>query len=252
MTAGSSTRDARNRASEIKFLVSPDTAARLRERARALLSPDLHAGGPHSDEYTTTSLYFDTLPEFAVFGRRGSYRRAKYRVRRYGAGDVVFLERKLRTKEFVSKRRTTVHVEYLPFLMSPVVNESWSAAWFHHRLLARKLSAVVQVSYRRTARVGITDHGPIRLTVDEDLKGLTIDRPHFAPLDRALPLTTSAVVEMKFCGPMPAVFKQIAEAFALVAEPVSKYRLAIQATRPAIAERDQTARESAAILTRQI
>jgi len=230
MTAGSTTRDSRECAAEIKFLLSPATAARLRERARSLLSPDPHAGGPNADEYTTTSIYFDT-PDFAVYNRRGSYRRAKYRIRRYGSGAIVFLERKLRTSRCVSKRRTTVGVEDLPLLTSSSVDRSWSGAWFHDRLLARRLAPVAEVSYQRTARVGMTDYGPMRLTVDEHVVGMAIDTPCFLQLDSALPLTSSAILELKFRGPMPAVFKRIVEEFALVARPVSKYRLAMQATR---------------------
>ena len=40
---------------------------------------------------------------------------------------------------------------------------------------------------------------------------------------------------MKFRGPIPAVFKIIAEEFALEAVRVSKYRLGLEATRPEIA-----------------
>ena len=90
-------------------------AARIRERARQLLSPDPYAGGPSADEYTTTTLYFDTA-DFAVYSRRGSYRRAKYRIRRYGQSDMVFLERKLRTSDCLTKRRTPVRIEDLPLL----------------------------------------------------------------------------------------------------------------------------------------
>src|SRR5690349_9820008 len=113
--ATESTREIRENALEIKFEVDPDTAARIRERARALFAADPYAGGPHADEYKTSTLYFDT-EAFDVYKRKGSYRRAKHRVRRYGTADLVFLERKLRTPDLVSKRRTIVRCDDLPLL----------------------------------------------------------------------------------------------------------------------------------------
>lgn len=233
MTTGSNTREVRDNASEVKFRVHTDTAGRLRERARSLLSPDPYAGGTNADEYTSTTIYFDTA-DYAVYGRRGSYRRAKYRVRRYGAGDLVFLERKLRTANYVSKRRTAVRIEDLPLLTAPSPDRSWEGCWFHERLLMRKLGAVSQVSYQRTARVGMTDYGPIRLTIDEVLRGLTIDEPEYRS-GATTSLTDDAIIEMKFRGVMPVVFKQIVEEFALTPDRVSKYRLGIQAVRPGVA-----------------
>ena len=94
--------ESRKYAREIKFLIDPARAAEIRDWACAQLNPDPYAAS--GDTYRTTTLYFDT-PEFAVYQRRGSYGRSKYRVRRYGASDDVFLERKLRTNALVSKDR---------------------------------------------------------------------------------------------------------------------------------------------------
>ena len=196
-----------------------------------MLSPDPWASGPSADEYTTTTLYFDTA-DYAVYGRRGSYRRAKYRIRRYGESDLVFLERKLRTSECLTKRRTTVRIEDLPLLTATSVESSWDGNWFLERLLMRKLGSVCQVTYRRTARVGMTDYGPIRLTIDEDLHGVVVDQPAFTSQNGAAQLTPQTIIEMKFRAAMPAVFKQIVEEFALQPQRLSKYRLGLEATRP--------------------
>ena len=234
MTAASTTREVRDSASEIKFSVDTATASRIRDRARHLLSPDPWASGPSADQYTTSTLYFDTA-DYAVYGRRGSYRRAKYRIRRYGESDTVFLERKLRTSECLTKRRTTVRIDDLPLLTATSVESSWHGNWFLERLLMRKLGTVCQVTYRRTARVGMTDYGPIRLTIDEDLHGAIVDQPAFTSSsghNGAAPLTLQTIVEMKFRAAMPAVFKQIVEEFALQPQRLSKYRLGLEATRP--------------------
>jgi hypothetical protein len=225
-------REIRESAFEIKFVVDQDTGQRIRERARALLAADPWASGPAADEYTITSLYFDT-PDLAVYNRRGSFRRAKYRIRRYGQSDMVFLERKLRTKDLLSKRRTNVRLEDLPLLHNgeDAVDRTWPGHWFRKRIHTRGLGAVCQITYERTARIGLTDYGPIRLTVDTGLKASAVDGASFVSSDGAQPVTESTIVEMKFRAGIPAVFKLLVEEFALTAQRVSKYRLATECTR---------------------
>ena len=105
-------REARGSASELKFLLDPSLGEQVRDWARARLEPDPHGAGPSDDEYLTSSLYFDT-GEWDVFHRRGSFGKAKYRIRRYSGVDVVFLERKLRTSKMVVKRRTMMPIGVL-------------------------------------------------------------------------------------------------------------------------------------------
>jgi len=233
MTAQAASRETRENASELKFIVDPDTASGIRALVRTLLTPDPYASGPAADEYRTTSLYFDT-EDLAVYHRRGSYRRAKYRVRRYGHGDVVFLERKLRTADVLTKRRTAVRIEQLAHLTSESVDPDWPGQWFRERVLMRRLSPVCLVSYRRMARVGVTDYGPIRLTIDDDVTGTMAHGAHFSDGHRQCPLTVETIVEMKFRAAMPAVFKRVVEEFALQPVRVSKYRLGMEATRPSV------------------
>src|SRR5947208_2079010 len=164
-------REYREFASELKFLVSPPTAERIREWARARLVPDPNASGESSDAYRITSLYFDTR-HFDVFHRRGSFGRSKYRIRRYGASEVAFLERKLKTRGLLSKRRSVVKLAELKRLGDTRPERGWAGFWYHQRLLARRLNPVCRISYRRTARVAMTGFGPIRLTLDDDIRAL--------------------------------------------------------------------------------
>ena len=108
-------RPARPFISEAKFVVDSSTGRRIREWARTHLDPDPHGAGPFGDEYGISSLYFDT-DAGDVFHRRGSFGRAKYRVRRYGDAEVAFLERKLRKPGILSKRRTVVALDALQCL----------------------------------------------------------------------------------------------------------------------------------------
>ena len=94
-------------AREIKFRLLPDLAMAVREWVGPRLQADPNASSPGGSGYDITSLYCDT-PEFDVFQRRGSYGRSKYRIRRYGRSDVVFLERKMRTQGKLTKRRSII------------------------------------------------------------------------------------------------------------------------------------------------
>lgn len=221
-------RETRDLASELKFSVDPDAAGRIREWARPRLGPDPFATGPTGDEYRTSTIYYDTQ-DLAVYHRRGSYGRSKFRIRRYGEADMLFLERKLRTSGVLSKRRTIASIDQLTRLTGTVADPEWHAYWFHRRILMRRLHPVCQVSYGRMARVAMSDYGPFRLTLDADLVAQPVAGPAFAAGLATPILPGRMILEMKFRVEMPAVFRQLAEAFALRPERLSKYRLAVEA-----------------------
>lgn len=232
MLQASNTRETREAAREVKFLVTPAVAEQVLEWSRSRLAPDPYATGASGDEYRTTSLYFDTSA-FAVYHRQGSFKRSKYRIRRYGSADVVFLERKLRTSTMLSKRRTTVPIEALPQLSEPGPSPHWAGHWFKQRIEARQLAPVCQVSYHRHARVGSGQYGPMRLTFDNEVRvqpcyGLQFDPPAGVPV-----LETHAIIEMKYRAVLPAVLRHLVEEFSLQACAVSKYRLSLEALRQA-------------------
>ncbi|MGE5198364.1 MAG: polyphosphate polymerase domain-containing protein [Rhodospirillaceae bacterium] len=219
-------RETRHFARELKFLVDEDQVRALHGWARAHLARDSFGSGPHGDEYTTTSLYFET-PEFDVYHRRGSYGRSKFRIRRYGAGDTVFLERKFRTNRLLAKRRTTVPIVEMDNLAAPAPEPCWPGYWFHRRVLLRGLHPLIQMSYDRTARVGISDTGPVRMTIDTNLRVLPMPDRAFIP-GVGFPLIEGrCIVELKYRVAVPALFKQMVERFALAPGRISKYRLGL-------------------------
>jgi hypothetical protein len=222
---------------EIKFLVNEATGLRIREWVRERMDADPHGGGPHADEYRVSTLYLDTGAR-DVFHRRGSYGRSKYRVRRYGDETRVFLERKLRTGARLAKRRTDISLDALPLLttagsLDPVAPTSPIpdplTGWFRRRVSLRRLEPVCRVSYLRVARLGDTEAGRVRLTLDYSLSAatanaFTLDGAGPAPL-----LVGHMILELKFRGPMPAVFRELADTFALTPGRASKYRVAAEA-----------------------
>src|SRR5262245_58191826 len=75
---------------ELKFHVSNTDAATIEQWARQILAPDVHG---LDGRYSIRTLYCDT-PALDVYHRSPGYRRSKFRLRRYGASEAVFLERK--------------------------------------------------------------------------------------------------------------------------------------------------------------
>jgi len=228
MAAVLNSRETRDFARELKFLVDGRLAPQLREWARRHLLRDAFGSGAHGDNYTTTSLYFET-PDFDVYHRRGSYGHSKFRIRRYGTSDIVFLERKFRTSRLLAKRRTTVPITDLELLAAPVPEPGWPGYWFHRRVLLRRLSPLIQMSYERTARVGVASAGAMRMTIDTDLRVLPMPDRAFIPGVGFPLIEGQCIVELKYRVAVPALFKQLVETFRLEARPVSKYRIGLGA-----------------------
>ena len=210
-------------ASELKFVVPQSQADEIREWARQNMEADPHGSGDHGDLYNISSIYLDT-ENFDVLQRKGSFGRSKYRIRRYGNSAGIFLERKMKNRGLVSKKRVLVGVEDLSTLAADQSIETNQTYWFHRRILARRLQPVCHISYNRTARVAMTPAGLIRLTLDEQVAAspaIGFDFPSSDPQ----PLTIGGViVELKFRQQMPQIFADCIDRFQLVQQAASKYR----------------------------
>jgi hypothetical protein len=225
----SATTDTSPGAYELKFLIPDELADGVLRWARSNLSTDPHADRTRGDGYQVNSLYFDTAA-FDVYHRLRAYGRRKFRLRRYGSETRVFLERKARANGLVRKRRTVVGESDVALLDAANAEPAWAGDWFRRRLVARKLVPACNMSYERVARVGMTQDGPIRLTVDRGIRcqraaGLSVPSVvHGMPV-----LTGQSILEFKYRIAMPALFKDALEQFNLYPTSVSKYRLSIGA-----------------------
>lgn len=221
----------REAAYEIKFVVSAEVAGIVLGWARENMSPDPHAevDTASGDGYRVNSLYFDT-GQLDVYQRNGSYAKSKYRIRRYGTEECLYLERKLKSGGLVSKRRTRIPDEELWRVAASELDPRWVGAWFRRRLEVRRLLPQCQIRYDRAARLGVSPDGPIRLTVDRNVRGFAtrecgvLDDGAWVPL-----LPGRCILELKFRSAMPVLFKRLLEEVSLTPQPVSKYRLSIQA-----------------------
>jgi hypothetical protein len=236
MSGDGQSRETRPGASELKFVVDRLVGERVIEWARARLPRDAYGGGACGDEYRISSLYFDT-EAYDVLLARGSFGRSKYRVRRYGASDVVYLERKLRKPGLLHKRRTMTPIVEIGRLAGETPEESWSGQWFHRRLIKRQLRPTCELTYMRVARVMQTADTLLRLTIDAGIFARPVDGYRFGNGEQVAVLDRQQVIELKFRGDLPPLFKLLMESFALDPVSSSKYRLGMTALGQAQAAR---------------
>lgn len=221
----------RDTAYELKFLLADPVAQQVLAWARRHLAADPHADPARGDGYRVSSLYLDT-PALDVFHRVGAHGRRKFRVRRYGSESRVFLERKSKSKGQVVKRRTAVPEVEVARLGSVETEPAWPGHWYHRRMIARQLSPKCQIVYDRVARVGMTNEGPVRLTVDQHVRCHAVDDLEWvAEEDGPIVLPGQCILELKYRVVVPALFKQLIHEFSLVPASVSKYRLSMELCR---------------------
>jgi hypothetical protein len=214
---------------ELKFLLTEDQAQAATDRIRERLALDSHADPALGGAYRTTSLYTDT-PQFDVFYRNGDYATSKYRVRRYGGGGSVFLERKDKDGNRVRKCRATVPADDLPILARAKSPTDWVGGWFRKQVADRELAPVCRISYERVAFMGATDGGAVRVTFDRNIRGESAVGWELRPVGTVPELLPGFVVcEFKFRVALPAMLKEIVESLALAPTTVSKYRRFVRA-----------------------
>ncbi len=210
---------------ELKFLIDDQRAAAVERWAGQHLARDIYSDSELAGAYRTTSLYCDT-PQLDVYHGARWYRRRKFRIRQYGGADYIFLERKMRSGDRVSKRRTSLAAEQLSMLAGPIVDSIWPGYWFHRRVIGRRLGPTCQITYERSAYVGASRQEALRLTLDRQIRGILTDRWCLAPTAGGIPLLAGQVVlELKFQSALPTSFKQLVAALHLRPAKVSKYRL---------------------------
>lgn len=217
---------------EIKFLLPLDAALSVQSWAHQHMDADPHADPALGNAYIIRSVYLDT-DQFDIFHRAPGFRRRKYRLRQYGRGETVFLERKTKSGDRVAKRRSAVPRDEIHRLLHGDFDPSWPGDWFHRRLAARQLRPRCFISYTRTACVGTSCDGPIRLTIDRHIRCQpTAAYDVCLPAQGASPglplFADRAILELKYRTAMPALFKRLVEELCLTPSPASKYRLGIQ------------------------
>lgn len=209
---------------EMKFLIDEAQAREVEASLRGTLELDPHADPGLGNGYRITSLYCDT-PRFDVFRRVGRYGRFKLRLRQYGEGEKLFLERKARRGNRVRKRRSAIGLDELSRFHAAGMDPHWEGTWFRRQLLRNELSPVCLISYERVAYFGSGLEGPLRLTFDREIRGELTSHWSLQGQERAKQVLADRVVcEFKFRGSLPTPFKSVISTLQLTPVGVSKFR----------------------------
>lgn len=206
-------------AHEVKFRLTGEQFALAIAWAEANLVADAH-GNPG---YQTTTLYLDT-PDHKTLARAPGYKQNKFRVRRYGAEEMLYLERKFKQGTRVRKTREVSSMGDLGNLLDPCEAEYA----FAQAIRSKALVPAMLGQYCRRAFSGASSIGAIRLTLDQDIRvaaarGYSFDAP------RAWIDVPGLVMEMKFVDGLPAVFRELITDLSLHATTFSKYRQGMRA-----------------------
>jgi hypothetical protein len=218
---------------ELKFLIDAGRAAVITAWAREHLDPDPHADSRLGDGYRVNSLYLDT-PQFDVFHRMDGFRQQKFRLRRYGRESLVWFEQKRKRKGLVRKRRVSVPESDIASRLVLPVEAEWDGTWFREKFDQQGLRPVCQVTYERFARIKATNEGLMRLTIDDELTARLADgwTVPAGPIEGVSLLDEQRILELKFRGAMPIIFRRLIEDQQLQLTPFSKYRTSVEECAP--------------------
>lgn len=233
---------------EIKYRISPETAAEVQAWIARNMQPDANGEGGSSC-YSVHSLYLDSA-DWRIFRetRNGNFSRFKLRARTYGFNDEapVFLEVKARMGEAMTKSRAEVsradglRVLHggLPECPSTPALENFRDHMDRYRAFPR-----VWVTYRRSAWVG-GERGLVRVTFDTEIK-MAPATPHMEEPERWYPLPDVrqlSILEMKYNGSYPRWMAETVRRFDLERKAMSKYRHAVDLLSSLEANRGEAAK----------
>ncbi|NUN50385.1 MAG: polyphosphate polymerase domain-containing protein [Candidatus Brocadiae bacterium] len=225
--AASPSLSAAARAFELKFLVGDGTARAIESWADRAMIPDPHGEPARGGAYEVTTVYLDT-PALDVFHRAPETGGDKHRLRRYGGSGDLWLERKTRAGERVSKRRDRIPDVEVGWLAGAGAPAGWGPAWFLDEVEGRLLRPVAAVAYLRRAYFGASGPGRFRLTLDREIQGARASGwsvPVAGGRGCRL-LAEGAVCELKFTDSLPAQFRALVSDLGLSSSGFSKYRRA--------------------------
>lgn len=209
---------------ELKFLLAEEVAQHVEAWATEHLERDAFASPERGGSYQTTTLYLDT-PGLDVFYRTSGFRGRKYRLRRYGEGERIYLERKSRRGDRVKKRRCDVPLADLAIFPFDGAAVDWPGLWFRDRIGVRALQPVCRITYERTAFMQATSEGPVRLTLDRQIRGVPAASWDLPPVREGHSILAGQVIcEFKFRAALPALFKDLIADLRIQPVSISKYR----------------------------
>ena len=215
---------------EEKYMINKRDYFVLKKRLSTVLDHDPHASD--GGEYNVRSLYFDDMANSALHEKlAGVSDRKKYRIRIYdNSAHHIYLEKKIKKKDYVAKRRQEISREDYDNIMARNTGEIFSSGKSLLRELAlqmitKNLKPVVIVDYMREPFT--CDTANVRITFDKSLK-TALNKTKL--LDSNLPMIEAVVsdcliLEVKYDGFLPGHIKAMIQLEGRYRRAISKYTL---------------------------
>ncbi len=208
---------------ELKYLISEETAQRVRDFVRCYLSMDEYGVGRPNYSYPVHSLYLDT-DDLKIYWRtiNGDKNRFKLRLRYYSDNpdSPVFFEIKRRMKDIIQKQRGGVRHNAVPLLLDghlpdpeEIITKDPSGLVAIQRFLELMLKLGAKpkshIFYQREAYVSDTDE--VRVTMDRQVYSEPCLMP-VATTQMKNPVQSYAglvILELKFTNRFPNWFREL-------------------------------------------
>ena len=203
---------------EIKVVLDAERVEQVLDHCRSSLFPDRFASA--EEGYELTTLYLDT-DGYRIHHKLLDGTGTKYRIRRYGSEDVIYLERKTRQGNLVRKRREPRPLTDLALVLAGGLEGEGFVPTFCRTIRDFGLRPALLLTYRRRAWLGPAGS---RLTLDDSVAAW--QGRGIASLERDGPsaeVTPGTVLELKYDAEMPKEFRDLLDKLALPAGGFSKY-----------------------------
>ncbi|MCC6441927.1 MAG: polyphosphate polymerase domain-containing protein [Armatimonadetes bacterium] len=223
-----STAKAQAGAYEIKQRIGYSQAERVLSWARQHLILDPHIDPALRNAYRVLTIYFDT-EQIDVYRQTPAYAYCKFRLRRYGGDDKVYLERKDKREGQVRKQRTRIAASELDRLCEFAHGSEWAGDWFRQQVQELHLAPSCLIRYDRVAYVSSGENGPVRLTLDRNLYCWQTGYYFEEAGPRRQFLEDEMILEIKFHTALPALFQAMLTSMEIRPDDVSKYRCGVEA-----------------------
>lgn len=222
---------------ELKYLVTEETALRVRDFVLCYLGMDEYSVGKPNYSYPVHSLYLDSK-SLAIYWRtiNGDKNRYKLRLRYYSEkpGTPVFFEIKRRMKDIIQKQRGGVHQESVQKVLtgqfpdpSDMMSQSPQSLGAIHQfqLLMMQLHAIpmTHIFYMREAYV--SDDDEVRVTMDRDvfIEPNPTGRIKTVMQDPVHAYRGLVILELKFTNRHPNWFRELVRVAGTMQTGAAKY-----------------------------
>ena len=227
---------------ELKYLISEDTAIRVRDFVRSYLEMDEYSVGRPNYSYPVHSIYLDS-GDLQIYWRtiNGDKNRFKLRLRYYSTNpdSPIFFEIKRRMNNCILKQRGGVRPDSVDWLLSGHLpqpehlisknpNQLVSLQRFSYLMNELHANPKVHIGYQREAYV--SDNDEVRVTMDREV----FAEPNLTSSVKTKmekPIRSfgrQVILELKFTNRYPDWFRQLVQVFDVMQCGAAKYVESIQ------------------------